>query len=210
MKMTDKKNVNDFILKQIQTLEEDYEIGLKQRLEDAARLIVQTGGISGKSMLKCRKVGYWGTVGEIYFEQPSINLIHSGLWSCTELQPKLIRVETFAEKYGEPVDAIRLTFNTESKRAAEGGKSMKLSRTWIGTPQGDYNNLVNITDGQINKISGSSCTRLGHLQFFTNQDTNYSAGLMPANATMIETVQLELGEFIVGIFGYTSAKSKAN
>jgi len=29
MKMTDKKNVNDFILKQIQTLEEDYEIGLK-------------------------------------------------------------------------------------------------------------------------------------------------------------------------------------
>ena len=45
MKMTDKKNVNDFILKQIQTLEEDYEIGLKQRLEDTARLIVQTGGI---------------------------------------------------------------------------------------------------------------------------------------------------------------------
>ena len=33
---------------------------------------------------------------------------------------------------------------------------------------------------------------------------------MPANANVIETVQLELGEFIVGIFGYTSAKSKAN
>lgn len=55
-------------MNQIQYLESDYEMGLIQKLEDTAAVLAQTGGVSGKCLLRCRKVGYWGTVGESYFE----------------------------------------------------------------------------------------------------------------------------------------------
>ena len=56
---------------------------------------MRTGGILGKPGLECRKLGFWGTVGENYFEQPHINLIHSGLWSCTDIKPMLSKIETY-------------------------------------------------------------------------------------------------------------------
>ena len=77
---------------------------------------MRTGGIAERQKMECRKLPYFGDAGEIYFEQPSINLILSGLWSCAHLKPRLVRIETIGDD--EFFDAIRFTYQTESARAA--------------------------------------------------------------------------------------------
>ena len=79
-----------------------------------------------------RKSCYFGSIGENYFEQPSINLIQSGLWSCSDLRPRLVRVEAWSERLSASIDAIRLTFCTESRN--QGGSRMTMARKWIGEP----------------------------------------------------------------------------
>lgn len=128
---------DDALMKRIGVVEDNSEIGLKQKLEDTARLIVQTGGINDRQKMQCRKLHYFGEVGEIYFEQPSINLIQSGLWSCSHLRTKLVRIETMAPSSDDPYfDAIRFTYKTESASVAQGGKPMIIARLWIGSPKG--------------------------------------------------------------------------
>jgi len=83
---------NKVILERCSALEQNYEIGLKQKLEDTASIILQTGGISERQKMECRKLPFFGDAGDTYFEQPSINLILSGLWSCAHLKPKLVRI----------------------------------------------------------------------------------------------------------------------
>lgn len=39
---------DDVLMKRISVVEDNSEIGLKQKLEDTARLIVQTGGINDR------------------------------------------------------------------------------------------------------------------------------------------------------------------
>jgi hypothetical protein len=71
------------ILDQIKQLERDYEVGLKSKLEDTASIVNKTGGIHNaghRRRFKCRKLDFFGALGDIYFEQPSLTLIESGLW----------------------------------------------------------------------------------------------------------------------------------
>jgi hypothetical protein len=75
-------------------------------------LVEYGGGVEGKGLLTCRKVGFWGSVGETYFEQPSMNLIQSGLWSCSDMKPRLVRIETFSSAYSDPFEAIRFFYCT--------------------------------------------------------------------------------------------------
>ena len=90
-------------------LERDYEVGLKQRLEDTAIRICELGGVCEKAMFKCRKLEYFGDAGDIYFEQPSIKLIESGLWSGASFLPRMSKIEIISrnEKY---IDSIRFTY----------------------------------------------------------------------------------------------------
>lgn len=60
------------MLTKLDRLERDYEVGLKQKLEDTAACIRMLGGVCEKAMFQCRKLDYFGDAGDIYFEQPSI------------------------------------------------------------------------------------------------------------------------------------------
>ena len=59
----------------------EIEQSFKAQLDDAALLILKTGGLhTDNVILKCRKLDFYGDAGDFYFEQPSINVIESGLW----------------------------------------------------------------------------------------------------------------------------------
>ena len=106
---------------------------MKQKLEDTSKLILSTGGILGKAVFKCRKIDFFGDCGDVYFEQPSINLIESGLWSEKTLRPRLFRVEIVSTAPENKIDAIRFTYCEQTGRtSAGGGKTLTLARQWIG------------------------------------------------------------------------------
>ena len=46
----------------------DSEAAFKAKLEDSAQLMIDSGGIAGKAIFKCRKLDFYGDVGDIYFE----------------------------------------------------------------------------------------------------------------------------------------------
>jgi hypothetical protein len=106
--------------------------------------------------MECRKLPFFGDCGETYFEQPSMNLILSGLWSCAHLRPRLVRVETVGDD--NFFNAIRFTYQTDSARAAEGGKPMTLARLWLGQPKGSVCQTVNLLcdTGRIQSIKYST------------------------------------------------------
>ena len=87
----------------------DSEAAFRAKLEDSALLMLETGGILGKAIFKCRKLDYFGDAGDIYFEQPSIALVESGLWSGSAAIPRMVKIEVGSES-GEFIDAIRLSF----------------------------------------------------------------------------------------------------
>lgn len=62
------KQNDEVMLTKLDRLERDYEVGLKQKLEDTAIRIRQLGGVCEKAMFKCRKLEYFGDAGDIYFE----------------------------------------------------------------------------------------------------------------------------------------------
>jgi hypothetical protein len=62
------KQEGEMLLTKLTKLEHDYEIGLKQKLEDTALRISELGGVCEKAMFKCRKLEYFGDAGDIYFE----------------------------------------------------------------------------------------------------------------------------------------------
>jgi hypothetical protein len=129
--------------------------------------------------MQCRKLHYFGDVGEIYFEQPSINLIQSGLWSCSHLRTKLVRIETMAPSSDDPYfDAIRFTYKTESASVAQGGKPMILARLWIGSPKGGVTQTVNLLDsGTITSVKYSASTkRIKHFQLQSNKPMTHPIG----------------------------------
>lgn len=85
-----------------------------------------------------------------------MNLILSGLWSCAHLRPRLVRVETVGDD--DYFNAIRFTYQTDSARAAEGGKPMTLARLWLGQPKGSVCQTVNLLcdTGRIQSIKYST------------------------------------------------------
>ena len=54
--------------KQINQIVNDSEAAFKAKLEDSAKFILETGGIQGKAIFKCRKLDFFGDAGDIYFE----------------------------------------------------------------------------------------------------------------------------------------------
>lgn len=103
------KQEGEDLLCKLDKLEKDYELGLKQKLEDTAFRIRELGGVCEKAIFKCRKMEYFGDAGDIYFEQPSITLIESGLWSGASFLPRMSKIEIISrnEKF---IDAIRFTY----------------------------------------------------------------------------------------------------
>lgn len=138
------------MLTKLTRLEHDYELGLKQKLEDTAFKISELGGVCEKAMFKCRKLDFFGDAGDIYFEQPSIQLIESGLWSGASFLPRMSKIEIVSrnEKF---IDAIRFTYancttdspqptiydalNDLNKHPKLGLKIKQVSRQWIGDPR---------------------------------------------------------------------------
>ncbi len=71
--------------------------------------MLDAGGIPGKAIFKCRKLDYYGDAGDIYFEQPSIPLVESGLWSGSAAIPRITKIEMVSEA-SEFIDAIRFSY----------------------------------------------------------------------------------------------------
>ena len=71
--------------------------------------MLESGGILGKAIFKCRKLDFYGDAGDIYFEQPSITLVESGLWSGSAAIPRITKIETVSES-SEFIDAIRFSY----------------------------------------------------------------------------------------------------
>ena len=93
---------------------QEIEQSFKAQLEEAALLILRTGGLrSETTLLKCRKLDFYGDAGDFYFEQPSINLIESGLWQAGNGNlPRITRIETISRS-SDAIDAIRFTYSRQ-------------------------------------------------------------------------------------------------
>ena len=101
----------------------EIEQSFKAQLEDAALLILKTGGITqSEKILKCRKLDYYGDAGDFYFEQPSINVIESGLWQASANSegnlPRITRIETISRS-SDAIDAIRFTYSKQAPAPEE-------------------------------------------------------------------------------------------
>ena len=67
------------------------------------------GGVCEKARFKCRKLEFFGDAGDYYFEQPSIKLIESGLWSGASFLPRMSKIE-IVSRSDTYIDAIRFTY----------------------------------------------------------------------------------------------------
>ena len=79
--------------------------------------MLESGGILGKAIFKCRKLDFYGDAGDIYFEQPSINVIESGLWQASANGdgnlPRITKIETISRS-SDASDAIRFTYQRQA------------------------------------------------------------------------------------------------
>ena len=88
----------------------DSEQAIRFKFEDAAQVLLETKTIKRKSFFKCRKLDFYGDAGELYFEQPSIKQVESGLWKGNAAIPVVSKIEAAFDNRGV-IDAMRFSFH---------------------------------------------------------------------------------------------------
>ena len=108
---------------------------MRAKLEDTAAIVHQTGGLHfTKKRFKCRKLDFNGAVGDIYFEQPSMTLIESGLW-CNQNErnlPYLRQLCYFKStdfSGNEYINSVKCTY---IQAVGKGGEEKSSGRVAIG------------------------------------------------------------------------------
>ena len=59
---------NELTKKKVNQMVKDSQFAIPHRLQDTAQVLLETKRITGKAYYKCRKLDFFGDVGEIAFE----------------------------------------------------------------------------------------------------------------------------------------------